>query len=87
MRVDENTYKIIQKAKELTDGVYDIYWKDSENIDGYIETDTLLSIIDDLIWEVKYKDEELEDLKNDLDSNYVRVSISDQVDISDRDFI
>ena len=64
MRIDESNFETIQKASEITLTDYNIYWKDAENVDGYIDTDDLVTIIQDLICEIEHKEEEIEDLKN-----------------------
>ncbi len=49
--------------------------------------DEIVSTIEEL--EINNKDlqEQLDDLHRDLEENYTQISIGDQVDISDRDFI
>ena len=66
MKVDEAIFETIMKAEKITLTNYgeEIIWKDAENIDGYITSETLLTIIDDLIHEVYYLEEKIEDLEN-----------------------
>lgn len=87
MKIDEGLYRIISRATEISGREYNVYWRDSENIEGFIDPDELLTAVDDLIGEYERIEEELEDLKNDMESNYVPVSVASQYDISDRDFI
>ena len=87
MKVDESNYSIIKRASDLTLTDYDILWKDAENIDGYICPETMLGIIEDLILEIDRLEEELTDIESDIRDNYKRVAVSEQLDISDRDFI
>lgn len=87
MRINENNYSTLKRASEITGEDYDIKWFDAENFDGYIDTDELISIIDDLIYEVGRLEERLEDLEEDIRDNYKRIPISEQVGINDDDFI
>lgn len=70
MKVTGDNYDILKKASDITLVDYDIKWFDAENSDGYIDSDGLLSMIEDLILEYNHKEEELEDLKQDLEDNY-----------------
>ena len=70
MKVDESNFDILKKASDITYTDYDIKWFDAENIKGYIDTDCLLSMIEDLICEVEYQKERYEDLERDLKENY-----------------
>jgi hypothetical protein len=66
MRIDEELYSDIKKAQEKTLTNYDeeIIWKDAENIDGYITSETLACIVRDLIIEIDNLEEKIEDLEN-----------------------
>ena len=62
------------------------------NLDSFKEKDIysweeIISIIEDLECELHIKEEKIEELENDIESNYERVSQSEQYDISDKDFI
>ena len=59
MKVNEDNYETIKTAEEIT-GTNNIRWFDAENIDGYIETENLLGLIEDLIVEYHRLEEELE---------------------------
>lgn len=47
----------------------------------------IVSIIEDLESELHSKEEELEDLQNDLESNYKPITAWEQSGMSERDFI
>lgn len=49
--------------------------------------DEIISIIEDLEAEKESLKEELNDLQQDLENNYRKIDIAEQVGISDRDFI
>lgn len=80
MKIDENVFDIINKVHEITLTDYEIKWFDAENINGYIESDVLLNIIQDLICEIEHKEEEIEDIKQDIKSNYRPLTIAEQVE-------
>lgn len=85
MLVNENNLDILEKASNITSQDYEIKWFDEEN--GYISTDNLFTIIEDLICEVDKLEEQLEDLNNDIKDNYKPIPVSEQVGISEKDFI
>lgn len=87
MRVDEDNYWILQKASRITGTDYDIRWFDAENIDGYIDTQNICPMIEDLLIEIDRLQEELDDLQEDIKDNYRHIPTSEQVGISDKDFI
>lgn len=87
MIVNESNFEILDKASKITLTDYDIKWFDAENINGYIDTDSLIAIIEDLICEVDHLEEKIEDMEQDIQDNYRPIPVAEQVDISDRDFI
>ena len=52
-----------------------------------VNIETVLTKIEDLLDELEDVKEEYEDFKRDVEDNYKRVELSEQLDISDRDFI
>lgn len=80
MKINENVFDIINKVHEITLTDYEIKWFDAENIDGYIEPEILLNIIQDLICEIEHKEEEIEDIKQDIEDNYKSLTIAEQVE-------
>ena len=70
MRVTIDNYDTLKKASDITLVDYDIKWFDAEKVDGYIDSESLLEMIEDLIREIHNKEEEIEDLKNDIENNY-----------------
>ncbi len=67
--------------------------KDIEKIVDYeiepmsLEEDDVIGILEDLVGKYRTLEEELQNTKQDLEDNYRPVPISEQVGISDRDFI
>ena len=87
MRVDVSNFETLKRASEITLTDYNIRWFDAENIEGYIDGEDLLSIIDDLIYEVDRLEEQIEDIKEDIRDNYKPISYAEQVGVRDSDFI
>ena len=83
MKVNESNYDILKRVEDITNTDYEIKWFDAENIDGYIESDSLISMIEDLIGKVENLEEEIEDIKSDRDSNYRPVSVAEQIDYNE----
>jgi hypothetical protein len=67
MRIDEKTFNILDKASKITLTDYEIKWFDKENKDGYIDTENLISVIDDLLSEIGHLQELIEDMKQPKD--------------------
>ena len=77
MQVDESNYETLQKASDITCVDYEIKWQDAENINGYIELESLVDMVKDLIYEygvLKEKfeglDMEYEEFKSEVRENY-----------------
>lgn len=87
MRVDESNYEILEKASKITGTDYEIKWFDAENIIGSIDAENLISIVDDLTYEIDRLQEEIEDMEQDIQDNYKPIPVAEQVGISDKDFI
>lgn len=54
---------------------------------NYLPSESIISIIEDLISEIDKLEEKYSDLEQDLEDNYRPIPVSEQVGISDRDFI
>ena len=87
MRVDESNFETLDKASKITGTDYEIKWFDAKDIDGYIDGDTMLCIIEDLMYEIDRLQEEIEDMEQDIHDNYKPIPIAEQVGISDGDFL
>lgn len=53
----------------------------------FVSVEDIIEKLEELYDENEGIKEEFEDFKRDVEDNYKRVSISEQLDISDRDFI
>lgn len=80
MKITQDEFDIISKASEITLTDYEIKWTDHDNLEGYIDSEDLLVIIQDLICEIEHKEEEIEDIKQDIESNYKPLTIAEQVE-------
>ena len=64
-----------------------------ERILGYginvvsLTEDDLIDMLDEMVQEYEHLKEELEDLKQNIEDNYRPIPVSEQIGISDRDFI
>lgn len=67
--------------------------KGIEKIVGYeiepmtLEEDDVIGLLEDLVGKYRTLEEELENIKQDLEDNYRPIPVAEQVGISDRDFI
>ncbi len=55
--------------------------------DDTIEVNSLLSVIEELFYAFKHLIEEINEIEEDRDENYKPIPVSDQVGISDKDFL
>lgn len=76
-----NTYEEELKERNYGEKIYDI---DGNKI---VTLDTLYNFIDDLLSDLDNLNDEYEYFKEYVEQNYKFVPISNQVEISDRDFI
>ena len=74
MRIDESNFGTFDRVQNMCGYNYDIRWTDSHNLKGYIDPDVMLSMIEDLICEVDRRDETIEDIKQDRNDNYRRIT-------------
>ena len=79
-KMNNEEQKIYNRARELT-------ITDYEAFGDFIEVDKLWSIIEDLICEVDHKQEELDDLQQNVEENCRPIPVSEQYNVSDSDFI
>ena len=83
------------EIQNITDKQYDVvYSNNAEQEFVFVYEDVLENIMDDLLDcidglknELKHSKEELDDVIDDRDTNYRRIPISEQVCISDKDFM
>lgn len=77
MRISVDNYDVFERVQNITKVDYEIIWKDAENIDGYIDEDGILAMIEDLICEIDRLKEEAEDREQDIQDNYIHRPMSD----------
>lgn len=79
--------EVSNKEMESFKEISDITVTDYEFKGNFVPVVSLLAMIDDLLLELHEKEEQIEDIKQDIQDNYRRISVSEQVGISDKDFI
>lgn len=77
LRIEEDLYKKIQN---ITNTDYEYKY-------GFIPAENTISLIEDLMCEIDRLNEKVEDIEQDIESNYKPISTSEQVGIIDKDFI
>jgi hypothetical protein len=73
--------------KKLYNKITNITMGDYEKKGNYIPSENIMSIIEDLVWEIEVLKEKYRNIKQDMEDNYKRVSISEQVEINDNYFV
>lgn len=83
MIIEKDLY---EKIKEKTLTYYDEF-KVPDKEQYYIESENINVMLEDLLNKINILEEEIEDIKQDIEDNYRPIPYSEQVEISDRDFI
>lgn len=80
--------EIYNKIVDYTHTDYEPFTNKEEKNFVMLDEERLLGIIEDLLIELNYRDEELEDLKKDINENYipVRTDPYDELGINENDF-
>jgi hypothetical protein len=71
----EVSNKEMERFKEISD----ITLGDYEFKGNFVPVVSLLAMIDDLLLELHNKEEQIEDIKQDIQDNYKRIPISEQI--------
>lgn len=77
-KLNENEYQRIQKVSDLTNTDYELNG-------NFIPVENLMSVIEDLVYELNNLEEKYKDLEEDLETNYKPIPID--LGLTDRDFI
>lgn len=77
-KLNENEYQRIQKVSNLTNTDYELNG-------SFIPVENLMSVIEDLVYELNNLEEKYKDLEEDLETNYKPIPVD--LGLSDRDFI
>lgn len=80
MKVDEKVNYILEEAYKLTGTDYNVYWRDHDEIDGFVEPEDVMKLLEDLVEQYKVLEEMHEDLKKDVEEHYQRIYEEDYVD-------
>lgn len=84
MKISKNLY---DKVVKYTSTDYQPFIRADE--DCYmLDEDRIISVIEDLLLEVSYRDEEIQDIKDDMNENYIPVRYNpyDEYGINEDDF-
>lgn len=84
MNIDLDTYLRVQ---EITCTEYDNLAILKEKEQALIDSGTVESMIEDLITEIDRLEEKIEDMEQDIQDNYKRVPVAEQVGIRNSDFL
>ena len=71
----EVSNKEMERFKEISD----ITVTDYEFKGNFVPVVSLLAMIDDLLLELHEKEEQIEDIKQDIQDNYKRIPVSEQI--------
>lgn len=84
-----NIYKdVYEKIEELTKTDYNgQYSKDSDDEYVLVFSDEIEGMLEDLLSLIDNLKEEIKDIEEDRDENYKPIPVSEQVGISNKDFI
>ena len=76
MIIDE---ELFTKIKQITGYEYDFYQVNNEEDDVMIRDERIIEMLEDLVIEVDRRDEELEDLKEDMEQNYRQITREEEL--------
>lgn len=81
-------YSLNEKELERINEISDITGVDYELKNNLIPVDSLMAALEDMLYEYHHKEEELEDLQNDIENNYElkRFDPYEEYGVSERDF-
>lgn len=76
MKLDQADLEILEKAgkKTMTNYWENVKWFNPKELDGYIDGDELIGIIEDLICEIDHLEEKAEDREQEIQDNYRRIT-------------
>lgn len=72
MKVDERVNLILEKAYNITGTDYNVYWKNHDEFDGWVNDDDVMKLLEDIVYQYEVLEETHEDFKNEVDEYYVR---------------
>lgn len=78
--LNNDELKTMKKVENITHTDYKIK-------DNFIKTDYLVNAIDELLREIYRLNREYKDLKQEIQDNYKPISIQEQIDYNEKDFL
>lgn len=81
-------YKLDEKKLETINKVSDITSTDYELLGNFVPVDSLICIIDDLLYEIDHLQEKYKDLEKDIEENYELKPFNpyEEYGVSEKDF-
>lgn len=70
MKINQDIFDILDKVQKITLTDYRYFWSDAENLDGYVDSNTLFDMVCDLVCEVESMQELIEELRNKENEEY-----------------
>ena len=80
LELDNDEYKLLKEIEDITSTDYDM-------VGNLIPIDNLISVIDNLKHELDYSIERYKKLEQEVEENCKPIPVSEQYDISDKDFL
>lgn len=78
--LNNDELKTMKEVENITHTDYEIE-------DNFIKTDYLVNAIDELLREIYRLNQEYKDLKQEIQDNYKPISIQEQIDYNEKDFL
>lgn len=78
--LNNDELKTMKEVENITHTDYEIK-------DNFIKTDYLVNAIDELLREIYRLNREYKDLKQEIQDNYKPISIQEQIDYNEKDFL
>lgn len=79
-------YKLNDKELELINKLSNITSTNYELEGDMFPMDSFICLLEDLKWYIDYQEEQLEDIKRDIEDNYRPISYEEQIGYNSKDF-
>ncbi|MBE6156953.1 MAG: hypothetical protein E7161_04355 [Firmicutes bacterium] len=80
LKLDNKELEKLKRASDITSTDYEL-------LGNLMPAKNMMSVIEDLLYEIDRLEEKYDDLKNDMESNYKAIPIAEQYGISEREFV
>lgn len=72
---------------ELYEKICNTTMTDYEAVGEFLPADSIISILEDLLFEIGVKNEQLEDMKKDIEENYKPIPPEKEYGVDEKDFL